>query len=165
MDQDRALDAVFLAQPEDCGLEHIADDILWEMTANPQTEILRQQLLRAWKFRPTEEEQLNFSELNMGDLFRLKDEEYRKIPALEIPDLGERNAAVILTHQWVYLDPEKTVRRFGTTDLLVDRVRAGLPAAEDNQPAIAVSDSEKTERLKQRLTQLKLQMDQDQEDS
>jgi hypothetical protein len=135
------------------------------MISNPETEILRQQLLRAWKFKPTEEEQLNFSELDMGDLFRLEDEEYRKIPPLEIPDLGERNAAVIQTHQWVTIDPEKTVRRFGTTDLLIDRVRAGLSSAEDRQTASVISDSEKTERLKQRLTQLKLQLDQDREDS
>jgi hypothetical protein len=135
------------------------------MISNPETEILRQKLLRAWKFKPTAEEQLNFSELNIGDLFRLDDEEYRKIPPLEIPDVGERNAALIQTHQWVSIDPETTVRRFGTTDLLVDRVRAGMPAADVRQPVTvpAISDSKKTEQLKQRLTQLRLQLDQDQE--
>jgi hypothetical protein len=129
------------------------------MISNPETEILRQQLLRAWKFKPTAEETLNFSDLNTGDLFRLDDEEYRKIPSLEIPDVGERNAALIQTHQWVNFDPETIVQRFGTTDLLADRVRAGRPEVDDRQPA-AISDSEKTRQLQHRLTQLRRQLDQ-----
>jgi hypothetical protein len=66
-----------------------------------------------------------FSELVIGDLFKVGEEKYRKIPAIEIPGAGERNAAQESNQGWVYISPETAVQHYGHVDLAVDRVRAG----------------------------------------
>jgi hypothetical protein len=65
-----------------------------------------------------------FRELDIGDLFEVAGEQYRKIPLLLIPEVGERNAAKEPTQHWMYFLPETVTVQYGHVDLEVDRVRA-----------------------------------------
>ena len=89
-----------------------------------------------WKnFTTVTPTRVRFSDLNVGDVFRvravLKDKNvcYRKIPLIEITGVGERNAAMSTNESWVYFPPDTKVVHFGKTDLEVDRGRAERQAS------------------------------------
>ena len=67
---------------------------------------------------------LTFGQLEIGDLFLVNEIKYRKIPPIELPDSGVRNAARESNQAWFYFALDKIVVRYGTSEYDLDWIRA-----------------------------------------